>query len=117
MNIDDALASGVDRVQSALDNRQMVKIYSHVDADGLAAGAILAKTLTRAHIPHQIRVLRQLEAVFIDQIAQEYARSPFLCIFSDFGSGHGRPHLRGRLGDGVASQIDRRILHSGSSYE
>jgi RecJ-like exonuclease len=87
MSFDDALSAGVDRVRNALDQRQMVKIYSHVDADGLAAGAILAKILTRAHVPHQVRILRQLELTFIDQIAQEYTQTPFLSFFTDFGSG------------------------------
>ena len=38
-----------------------VHIYTHLDADGLSAGAILGKALYREKIPFQITVLRQLD--------------------------------------------------------
>ncbi|HMF30879.1 MAG TPA: DHH family phosphoesterase, partial [Candidatus Lokiarchaeia archaeon] len=87
MSFESSLTAAVDRVHNGAENRQMVKIYSHIDADGLTAGAILAKTLLRAQIPFQIRILRQLEPSYINQIAGDYGQSPFLSIFADFGSG------------------------------
>ncbi|MFX1340930.1 MAG: DHH family phosphoesterase [Promethearchaeota archaeon] len=66
-------------------NNSAIHIYTHLDSDGLAAGAILGKALFRENIPFQITILRQLEKEEILKIAEsEY--NNFL-IFSDFGSG------------------------------
>ncbi len=62
-----------------------VHIYTHIDADGLAAGAILGKALYRLNIPFQITVLRQLEREEILKIANSETNN--FIIFSDFGSG------------------------------
>lgn len=62
-----------------------VHIYTHIDADGLAAGAILSKAFYRANIPFQITVLRQLEKEEILKIKKKEFNN--FIIFSDFGSG------------------------------
>jgi single-stranded-DNA-specific exonuclease len=64
-----------------------VHIYTHLDADGLSAGAILGKALYREKIPFQITVLRQLEREEIIKIAENSKESKKLLIFADFGSG------------------------------
>jgi RecJ-like exonuclease len=64
-----------------------VHIYTHIDADGLSAGAILGKALYRAKIPFQISILRQLEKEEILKIAHNIDDSNKILIFSDFGSG------------------------------
>ncbi len=87
MDFEKQLGTAAERLQRAREIRQVVKIYTHVDADGLAAGAILAKSLLRAQIPFQVRTLRQLEPKFLDLIARNYRESPFLVAFTDFGSG------------------------------
>ncbi|OLS14909.1 MAG: archaea-specific RecJ-like exonuclease [Promethearchaeota archaeon CR_4] len=87
MNFEQHVTLGADRLQRTRETRQLVKIFTHIDADGLAAGAILGKALWRAQIPFQVRTLRQLEPKFIEQIARNYRDSPFLVVFSDFGSG------------------------------
>jgi single-stranded-DNA-specific exonuclease len=62
-----------------------IHIYTHIDADGLSAGAILGKALFRKKLPFQITVLRQLEREEIQKIAlNQYSN---FMIFSDFGSG------------------------------
>ena len=64
-----------------------VHIYTHLDADGLSAGAILGKALYREQIPFQITVLRQLEREEIIKIAENSKESKKFLIFADFGSG------------------------------
>ncbi len=64
-----------------------VHVYTHLDADGLSAGAILGKALYREKIPFQITVLRQLEREEIDKIAENSKGSKTFLIFADFGSG------------------------------
>ena len=64
-----------------------VHIYTHLDADGLSAGAILGKAFYREKIPFQITVLRQLEREEIIKIAENSKDSKKFLIFADFGSG------------------------------
>ena len=64
-----------------------VHIYTHLDADGLSAGAILGKALYREKIPFQITVLRQLEREEIIKIAEKSKDSRNFLMFADFGSG------------------------------
>lgn len=65
----------------------VVRIYTHLDADGLTAGAILGKALYREEIPFQITILRQLEKEEILKIANLLKQEEGLLIFCDFGSG------------------------------
>ena len=67
--------------------KSTVHIYTHLDADGLSAGAILGKALYREKIPFQITVLRQLEREEIIKIADKSKEKKKFIIFTDFGSG------------------------------
>ncbi|MFX0036134.1 MAG: DHH family phosphoesterase [Candidatus Hermodarchaeota archaeon] len=67
--------------------RSSIHIYTHLDADGLSAGAILGKCLYRKNIPFQITVLRQLEKEEIAKISNHINETESFLIFSDFGSG------------------------------
>ncbi|KKK44481.1 MAG: RecJ-like exonuclease [Candidatus Lokiarchaeum sp. GC14_75] len=68
-------------------NKSPVRIYTHLDADGLSSGAILGKALYREEIPFQITVLRQLERLEIAKIIEGVTQNKNFLIFSDFGSG------------------------------
>ena len=67
--------------------KSAIKIYTHLDADGLSAGAILGKSLYRENIPFQITVLKQLELDQIITLSNESEVDKDFFIFSDFGSG------------------------------
>ncbi|MEJ2249264.1 MAG: DHH family phosphoesterase [Candidatus Lokiarchaeota archaeon] len=64
-----------------------VHIYTHLDADGLSAGAILGKSLYRMNIPFQITILKQLEKDEIIKISEKAKEFGNFFIFADFGSG------------------------------
>ncbi len=64
-----------------------IRVFTHLDADGLASGAVLGKALYRLGFPFQISVLRQLEREEIDKIADYIKTYENFVIFSDFGSG------------------------------
>ncbi|MBN1800318.1 MAG: DHH family phosphoesterase [Candidatus Lokiarchaeota archaeon] len=64
-----------------------IHIFTHIDSDGLSAGAILGKALFREKIPFQITILKQLEREEIEKIASWSDYTHNLLIFSDFGSG------------------------------
>ena len=87
-----------DSFQSLLESMQLAKkylfemltesnynlsIYTHLDADGLASGAILGKTFFREKIPFQIRVLKQLEKENIVNLANEAKEEEQFIIFSE----------------------------------
>ncbi|MFW9826604.1 MAG: DHHA1 domain-containing protein [Candidatus Thorarchaeota archaeon] len=67
--------------------KSSIFIYTHLDADGLSAGAILGKALYRENIPFQITVLKQLEREEILKIKDKSKDLNCILIFSDFGSG------------------------------
>jgi RecJ-like exonuclease len=64
-----------------------IHIYTHLDADGLSAGAILGKALYRERLPFQISILKQLERNEILKIRQIVEEGNSFPIFCDFGSG------------------------------
>ncbi|MBN2150640.1 MAG: DHH family phosphoesterase [Candidatus Lokiarchaeota archaeon] len=75
-----------------------VFLVTHHDADGISAGAILSMALRRQSIPFQARVVKQISAKYIGDIAaagsregkalsaEETADQKFF-VFTDFGSG------------------------------
>ncbi|UYP45531.1 hypothetical protein NEF87_001816 [Candidatus Lokiarchaeum ossiferum] len=64
-----------------------IHIYSHLDADGLSAAAIMAKMFTRENIGFQITILNQLESQYIATIAEEISKYNRFIVLTDFGSG------------------------------
>ncbi|MFX1389460.1 MAG: DHH family phosphoesterase [Promethearchaeota archaeon] len=64
-----------------------IHIYSHLDADGLSAAAILGKALYRENVPFQITILKQLEKEEIAKIVENSENNGKILFFTDFGSG------------------------------
>ncbi|NYB52172.1 MAG: DHH family phosphoesterase [Methanobacteriaceae archaeon] len=81
--MDQSLIKAHNMVEKAED----VKIYSHIDCDGISAGAILSLTLDRLEIDHEI------EFITLDRIS-ELKKENELTIFSDLGSGQNLEHFR-----------------------
>ncbi|WP_406659962.1 DHH family phosphoesterase [Methanolobus sp. ZRKC3] len=61
-----------------------VQLVSHIDADGITSGAIIAKSLQRAGIEYDMQFVKQLDENIIKELAD---RNPELTIFTDLGSG------------------------------
>jgi len=74
-------------LESLKEMNSSIRIYTHLDADGLSSGAILGKSLFRENIPFQITVLRQLEKEEIKKISDNVKEFKNFLIFTDFGSG------------------------------
>jgi single-stranded-DNA-specific exonuclease len=75
------------KAHEMLEKAEDVKIYSHIDCDGISAGAILSSTLDRMEIDHEV------EFITLDQI-QELKSENELTIFSDLGSGQNLDHFK-----------------------
>ncbi|MFX1449952.1 MAG: DHHA1 domain-containing protein [Promethearchaeota archaeon] len=67
-----------------IQDGSIIRITTHLDADGLAAGAIIAQGLYREGGKFHLRVIRQLEKSFIKELADEKRKYN---IFIDMGSG------------------------------
>ena len=62
-----------------------IHVFSHLDADGVAAAGIIGKALYRLDGKFRIRITQQLNEKIVSEIA---AAKPQLVIFTDFGSGY-----------------------------
>lgn len=63
---------------------QEIHIVTHIDADGITAGAIAAETLRRLDKKYSIECIKQLDEVIINKLLSEHHD---LVWFTDLGSG------------------------------
>lgn len=75
-----SMMQGFKKAHEMVKNVEDVKIYSHIDCDGLSAGAILSLTMDRLEIEHDI------EFISLDKM-DEIKPENELTIFSDLASG------------------------------
>ena len=61
-----------------------VRVYSHIDSDGITGGSIAAEALDRAGIPFKVTFLKKLDTPTVEQIKNE---NPPLAWFCDLGAG------------------------------
>jgi RecJ-like exonuclease len=63
----------------------LIYVFSHLDADGVAAGGIVGKALFRLDARFRIRITQWVDEKIIGEILSE---KPQLIVFADFGSGY-----------------------------
>ncbi|WP_298521807.1 single-stranded-DNA-specific exonuclease RecJ [uncultured Methanobrevibacter sp.] len=68
------------QAREIIENAEDIKVYSHIDCDGICSGAILSTILDRQNKPHEI------EFVNLD-VLDDIELTHELTIFSDLGSG------------------------------
>jgi single-stranded-DNA-specific exonuclease len=79
-----ALETAVKRLKARINAGELIRVSSHIDADGLSAAGIICSALSRLKARFHLRILRQLDPEFIEALAEEKHNC---YIFSDFGSG------------------------------
>ncbi len=87
-SIERFLASAAEASKSILETAQkdgFIHVFSHLDADGIAAAGVMGKTLFRLNAKFRIRITQQLDERIISEIV---ADKPQLVILTDFGSGY-----------------------------
>lgn len=77
-------AKAAERIREFVEKGRFIRVVSHLDADGLAAASIMAKSLVRMDALFRIRIGKQLDEGLVEELADE-EESPI--IFTDFGSG------------------------------
>ena len=62
-----------------------IHVFSHLDADGIAAAGVMGKTLRRLDAKFRIRITQQLDEKITDEIVDD---KQMLVVLTDFGSGY-----------------------------
>lgn len=63
----------------------LIHVFSHLDADGVAAAGIIGKALFRQDVRFRIRITQWIEGKIVGEILSD---KPQLIIFTDLGSGY-----------------------------
>lgn len=71
-------------IAAKIANSQEVRVYSHIDADGICGAAIAAETLSRRGIEHRVEFLKKMDDATVRAIKDS---NPPLVWFVDFGAG------------------------------
>ncbi|ANF23229.1 DHHA1 domain-containing protein [Thermococcus piezophilus] len=75
---------GAELIKMHIELGHTIRIISHRDADGITAGAILAKAIAREGGSFQLSIVKQLSGELIQELAKE---KHHIYVFSDLGSG------------------------------
>ncbi len=95
-------AAAAETIRAFVADGQFLRVVSHLDADGLTAASILAKSLYRLGAIFRVRIGKQLDEGLIEALVAE-GTSPL--IFTDFGSGS-LDLLKSRLTSAAVVVID-----------
>ncbi len=68
-----------------IDKKEIIRLVSHLDCDGISAAAILIKTLNRENMRYSVSIVQQLNKRIVNELAREDFK---YYIFSDIGSGN-----------------------------
>ncbi len=94
--------SAAGRINDWIEAKEPIFVTSHLDADGLSAAGIMASALSRRNTPFHLRITRQLDQVYLSEIAGKGAER---FIFCDLGSGQ-LAHIEEGLGDAEVVILD-----------
>ncbi len=67
-----------------IDKKEVIRLISHLDADGISAAALMIKLLNNDNRKYSVSIVQQLNKEFIKQLSTE---SYNVFIFTDIGSG------------------------------
>lgn len=82
------LASAAQAAKGILETVEkdgFIHVFSHLDADGVAAASVIGKALSKLNARFRLRVMQWVDDKIIGEII---ADKPQLVIFTDFGSGY-----------------------------
>lgn len=81
----ESAAQAAKAILETVDKDGFIHVFSHLDADGIAAAGIMGKALFRLDARFRIRVTQWMDEKIINEIT---ADKPQLVILTDFGSGY-----------------------------
>lgn len=80
-----SLSEATALIKKHANTGEAVRILTHSDADGIAAGGIMGQALRRLGMPFKVSCEKRLDEELMKSVASE---SPHLVIFTDMGSGY-----------------------------
>jgi RecJ-like exonuclease len=92
-------------IRETVESDGLIHVFSHLDADGVAAGGIIAKALLRLDARFRVRITQWVEEKIVDVLADK----PQLIVFSDLGSGYG-DLLKEKLADFKVVVLDHHQI-------
>ncbi len=75
---------GAELIKMHIELGHTIRLISHRDADGITAGAVLAKAIAREGGSFQLSIVKQVSEDLVKELAREKHR---IYVFSDLGSG------------------------------
>jgi len=86
--IENFLGSAAQAAKTILETVEedgLIRVFSHLDADGVAAAGIIGKTLFRLDAKFRIQITQWIDEKIVGEILSD---KPRLIVFTDFGSGY-----------------------------
>ena len=80
----DSAAKAAKIIRETVEEDGLIHVFSHLDADGVAAAGIIGRALTRLDARFRVRITQWIE----EKIMEVLADKPDLIVFSDLGSGY-----------------------------
>jgi RecJ-like exonuclease len=77
--------SAAEAIRQTIQNDGFIHVFSHLDADGIAAAGVIGRALFRFDARFRIRITQWVDEKIINEIV---ADKPELVILTDFGSGY-----------------------------
>ncbi|MBS7632072.1 DHH family phosphoesterase [Candidatus Bathyarchaeota archaeon] len=82
------LKSAADAAQAIAEvarRGELIHVFSHIDADGVAAAGIIGKALFRLDAKFRIQITQWIDEKIVSEVLSE---KPQMIVFTDFGSGY-----------------------------
>jgi len=80
----DSATKAAKTIRETVEEDGLIHVFSHLDADGVAAAGIMGKALARLNARFRIRITQWIEEKIIEVLSDK----PQLIVFSDLGSGY-----------------------------
>jgi single-stranded-DNA-specific exonuclease len=81
----DSAARAAKTILETVKEDGLIHVFSHLDADGIAAAGIIGKTLFRLDAKFRIQITQWIDEKIVSEILSD---KPQLIVFTDFGSGY-----------------------------
>jgi RecJ-like exonuclease len=104
----ESASEAADTIVETVKGNGTIQVFSHYDADGLAAAGIIGKALFRLDTRFRTRMIEWIDEELIGKILSE---KPQLIVFSDMGSGY-IDLLNDKLTDFNIVILDHHEVHS-----
>jgi RecJ-like exonuclease len=78
-------AQAAKTILETVEEDGLIRVFSHLDADGVAAAGIIGKTLFRLDAKFRIQITQWIDEKIVGEVLSD---KPQLIVFTDFGSGY-----------------------------